>query len=160
MRLPYSNPFCLSTSLDAQTVSERLKSGLSRDGVPATSRVKGWVSADGCVLKGPIPDGMGNSFRRRLEIHFYPSTEGTELRGRFRLSWPAFYFMCFWFGFLLLSVPATALAMITQRDSSNEPALIVFIALFVLGFGLTEFGVWMSRSSEEKVVEFLHEVLG
>ena len=120
------------------------------------------MSDDGCVLKGPIPFGMHNSFRRRLEIHFYPSALGTELRGRFRLSWPVFYFMCVWFGGLFVTTPIGLVALVAQRGLSalrSEPELLIPVVMILFGFVLVQTGVWLSRSSEKKVVEFLHQAL-
>ena len=162
MRLPYSTPFSLNAPLDASAVSARLRSGVSRYRAATASRVKGSVHADRCVLKGPIPPFTRNSFARVLELRFYPSANGTELRGRFRLNWPVFYFMCFWFGSLLIATPVELVAAVSQQGLSvfmSEPERLVPVVLILMGLGMTEFGVRLSRSSEEKVVEFLHQAL-
>jgi hypothetical protein len=159
MRLPYSTAFCMNTRLDAQTISDRLRSGISNSKVARSSRIRGWVDADRWVLKGPVLFGTRNSFLRLLEIRLYPSAQGTELRGHFRLSWPTFYFMCAWFGSLSMGVLATIVALVTKRDSSDAAVPFGFVILILFGWGMIKIGVWLSRSNEEKLVDFLHQTL-
>ena len=75
------------------------------------------------------------------------------------MSWPTFYFMCAWFGSLSMGVLATIVALVAQRDSSDAGVPFGFVVLILFGWGMTKIGVWLSRSNEEKLVDFLHQTL-
>jgi hypothetical protein len=173
MRVPFQTYIELDTRLNSREVYVRL-----RDAVPSkfsfASRsiypVKGSVSRNECRLRARTL--YNNSFQRRLRLSFFDTPEGTRLVGEFGLSEWVLIFMALWFGFtgLVSLVCLGALAVAEFDHLSRTPYQGMFsngewpwafqpLGMVLFGVIFLRFGVWLSRQTEKRVIDFVQRTL-
>jgi hypothetical protein len=67
--------------------------------------------------------------------------------------------MCVWFGVLSIGTLAAIVALVAQHDSSDAVAPFACVGMILFGWGMIKIGVQLSRSNEEKLVDFLQQTL-
>lgn len=165
MQVPFRTPVVIDTPVPIGDVRARLRNAVvSIFAIYSEFPVTGSVGEQSCILRYRI--SYRNSFQRRLRLKFEPSVSGTRLTGYFELSMCVLIFTTSWLavaGLLFLASLAALLSGGLLNEASRRYAQLPMaggsLAIFALGLAILRIGVWLSESSEKKLMMFLVELL-
>jgi hypothetical protein len=159
MKVPFSTPFEMTTSLPVGEVVARLRAAVYGQSVsyrqfrmaPVAGFIRDW-SCSIHLRKGVFKNSI--NWYRVLYLQFFEVPEGTLLRGRFRMSW------AFWVGIAASVLILIVLMSHGGRDWVGETGVswyfaYLWMALMILGSVMP---IWWSRRAEPKLEQFVREL--
>jgi hypothetical protein len=165
MKIPFQTPIHLRTCMPKEQVVQRLGDVFSfrlweSINPWAGCRVAGRIKNERCRMR--YRTCYNNSSQRELRLSIVAVDGGTALDGEFSVSNAVLAFSAFWLTIVLLFCVVSLYQLVEHRNVSGESPywLLMPFGMLLFGAALFSFGLWLSRLTEPRVLEFLREEIG